>query len=259
MYTIAIYFSGHVRNLKDTIANFKRVFNCEGVIFDYYFTFWKVNHTQSGDSWKFNNKQNKQLVPLYDITEADVYAICPEAKRVKILESYSIPQEYAAYPDFRICQLYSLYQSFQDIPDNYDLYVRMRSDLYFFKGIDWKYILDKRHTHTLFLPSTVWYTQKNYPTSTLFNDFFWVSSYPIAKALASAYTTLLHIPAITPDTIVERIFQLYCDYLIRLQTPLTLLHCDFDVVLERRSRGFDANLVETRVYTTRRLQEGDFV
>jgi len=248
---IAVYFSGHIRNLKDTIQNYRRVFKHPALQFDYYFTLWRKNHNTENDSWNHNNIMNKTLLDITKITEEEVYNICPEAKKVVILEEFEVPLEFQGYKPSTVFQLYSLYKGFQEVPPTYDLYVRMRSDLYFFKDIDWKYILNNSSRYDLFIPENVHYNLKNYPSSHIFNDYFWISSYKVGKYISEIFKNLTNMEK---GHIVETYFALY----ISKNIPKILNH-PFDLALERRTRGFDANLNETAIYSERRKIEGDLV
>jgi len=250
---VAVYFSGHIRNFKDNIDNYRRVFQHLNVEFHYYFTLWRKNHDTANNSWNYNNEMNKKLVDISNITEKDIYDICPEAKNVVIIEEFDLPDEFSGYNPSAAFLMYSLYRGFQELADTYDLYVRMRTDLYFFKGIDWEFILNNSHTYELFIPENVHYTSKNYPNSNIFNDYFWISSYQVGKYISEIFKQITSMPR---GIIVERYFALH----ISMNMP-KLLHCQFDLALERRTRGgFDANLVdETTFYTERRKIEGDFI
>lgn len=249
---IAVYFSGHIRNLKDTIRNYRRVFQHPNLEFDYYFTLWRRNHDSSNDSWNNNNQTNKHLVDISNITEKDVYDICPEAKKVVILEEFDLPPEFSGYKPSAVFQMYSLYRAFQEVTNTYDIYVRMRTDLYFFKGIDWEFILNNSHEYQLFIPENVHFTLKNYPNSDIFNDYFWISSYQVGKYISELFKK---ITSMKKGMFVERYFAVY----ISMNMP-KLAHYPFDLALDRRTHGgFDTNLHETSVYTERRKIEGDFV
>ena len=248
---VAVYFSGHIRNFKENIANFRRVFQHPNVTFDYYFTFWRVNHNAMNDSWRHNNRTNKKLVDIAHITEADVYEICPEAKKVVILHEFELPEEYAPYKPSAVFQAYSLYKAFQELPDTYDLYVRMRPDIYFFNGVDWGYILNSRDTHDLFISETVHFKLKNYPSGDIFDDLFWVSNYTAGKYLSNLFTS---ITSMNGGRAMEHYFATHLS-----NNNYRIAYHPFDIALERRTRGFDADLEETPVYTRRRKEEGDFI
>lgn len=249
---VAVYFSGHIRNLKDNIHNYRRVFQHPNVEFDYYFTLWRVNHNTANDSWNHNNMTNKKLLDISNITEKDVYDIYPEAKNVVILEEFELPPKYRGYKPSAVFQMYSLYRGFQEVASTYDLYVRMRPDLYFFKGIDWEYLLDNSHKYELFIPENVHYNLHNYPNCHMFNDYFWISSYKVGKYISEIFN---NITSMEEGKIVEIYFALH----VSKNMP-KILNCPFDLALERRTRGgFDTNLEETTFYTERRRIEGEFV
>jgi hypothetical protein len=248
---VAVYFSGHIRNLKDTLLNYRRVFQHQNFEFDYYFTLWRKNHDTSNDSWNHNIATNKNLVGISNITEKDVYELYPKAKKVVILEEFDLPHEFNGYKSAAVFQMYSLYRGFQELPNTYDLYVRMRSDLYFFKGIDWDVILNYSHTYQLIIPEVVHFNLKNYPSSDIFNDFFWISSYQVGKYISELFKNITNMEK---NTLIEKYFALH----ISMNMP-KLIHYPFDLTLERRTKGFDSHLHESNVYKERRKIEGDFV
>lgn len=226
---VAVYFSGHIRNLKDTIHNYRKVFQHPNVDFDYYFTLWRKNHDTANDSWNHNNQTNKKLVNISNITEKDVYEICPEAKNVVILEEFDLPPEFSGYKPSAVFQMYMLYRGFQEVANTYDIYIRMRPDLYFFKGIDWEFILNNAHKHELFIPKNVHFAGANYPNSDIFNDYFWISSYEVGKYISELFK---NIRSMQKGMITEKYFALH----ISLNMP-KLTHYPFDFALERRTRG----------------------
>jgi len=250
-HRVAVYFCGHIRNFKDNIANYRRVFQHPNVTFDYYFTFWRANHIAVNDSWRYNNSINKKLLDITNITEADVYAICPEAKKVVILEEFELPREYTPYGLSTVYQTYCLYKAFQELPDTYDLYVRMRPDLYFFKGIDWGTILKTRDTYDLFISEILHFRLRNYPNGDMFDSLFWITDYNVGKYMSELFTVINKM---------EGGKTLECYFATHLfNNRPRVIQSPFDLTLERRTRGFDANLDETPVYTRRRKEEGDFV
>jgi hypothetical protein len=251
MINIAVYYSGHIRNFKDIILNHKRVFKYDNIQFDFYFTFWRKNHSSLNDSWHYNNTNNINLVDICDITEEDVYKICPDAKNVVILEEHALSPEYDGYKPSLIFQLYSLYKSYELLPNTYDFYIRMRADIYFFKGIDWSSIIKNKESYELFLPDTVWLDQPNFPKNTIFNDYFWISSYETGKYISHFFKNILLLN-LKKDDILERYF---CKY---LDNRFKILHIPIDITLERRTRGFDLSN-ETTICTERRLREGTFL
>ena len=248
---VAVYLSGHLRNLKDTIRNYRRVFSSPGVEFDFFFILWKVNHATDSPSWNHNRATEKSLVDIQPVTEKDIYEICPEAKKVILLDEHTLPPEYGKIQRSIAYKDYGLYRAFQELPDTYDLYVRLRTDLYFFQGINWDYIAQHKATYNLFILQKVHFTQPNYPGSRMFDDSFWISTYPVGKFISEIY---LNLPTMKAGKCTE---EYYADYLDR--EKFSILKYPFDVVIERRTRGFDANLDETPVYTARRKAEGDFV
>jgi len=242
---VAVYFAGHLRNLQDNWANYKRVFSHPDIQFDFYFTLWRKNHTATGESWNHNNVTGKQLVEIRDITEGDVYCICPEAKAVNIIEEIEFGPEYSGYRNNILPQLYCIQKAFLAVPKDYDYYIRMRTDLYFFKGVSWPEALGD-----CVLPSTVHFGVANYPNSDLFNDFLWIGNYEAHLYITSIYDCILKYDR---SQIIERIYTTHMD-----AGHLKSRNYPFEFALERRTRGFDG-LPETGPYTERRKREGDFV
>ena len=252
MINIAVYYSGHIRNFKDIILNHKRIFKYDNITFDFYFTFWRKNHSSLNDSWDYNNKNNKNLVEICNITEDDVYKICPNAKNVTILEEHILTPEYDGYKPSLIFQLYSLYNSYITLPGTYDLYVRMRADTYFFKEIDWGNIIKNKDSYDIFLPELVWLDKPNFPKNDKFNDYFWISSYETGKYICNLYKDIVLLDSTNKTDILETVF---CKY---LTNKFKILNIPIDITLERKTRGFDIG-EETTVSTERRLREGMFI
>ena len=123
--------------------------------------------------------------------------------------------------------------------------MRMRTDLYFFKSIDWKFDTN----YELLIPKIVHNNQPNYPNNVYFNDFIWIGKYAISKYIADLYHTILEYGPTNSPT--EYFFAVHMRN--RLQTKI--LHCDFDFELERRTSGFE-DCPELR---TRRINEGEFI
>ena len=254
MKRVAVYFCGHLRNMKDTFANYRRVFRDPNVQFDYYFVFWKVSHCAAGNSWDQLNRKGEKVHDVYRVTEEEVYAICPEAKKVILLDEYTLPVKEQGYNQAMVYQMYSLHEAFKEIPQGYDLYVRMRPDIYFFTGIDWTSILAQKDTYELFVSDTVHFTKRNYPYTDIFDAFFWVSSYDIGKYIADIY---LHIHDLAKVCKKKNCEQHFAHYLSRKK--ISILHCAFQIALERRTRGLEDTKEETIAYTRRRQIEGDYV
>lgn len=251
---IAVYFCGHMRNMKDTFANYKRVFQHPDVQFDFYFIFWRISHSAAGNSWDQLNRAGKKVYDICTITEPDVYAVCPEAKKIVLLDDYVLPSKYQGYNQAMLYQMYSLHEAYKEIPQGYDLYVRMRPDIYFFSGIDWGSLLKQKDTYDLFCSETVHFNKRNYPYTDIFDAFFWISSYETGKYIAEIY---LHIEDVARICKKKNCEQHFGEYLSRKK--LSILHCPFEIALERRTRGFEENKEETSVYTRRRQQEGEYV
>jgi hypothetical protein len=91
----------------------------------------------------------------------------------------------------------------------------------------------------------------NYPGSRIFDDLFWISTYAVGKYISEMY---LNLPTMKRGKYTE---EYYADYLDR--EKFSILKYPFDLAIERRTRGFDDNLEETRILTARRKECGDFV
>lgn len=247
MTRVAVYFTGHLRNLSNTWANYKRFFSDPSIQFHFYFTLWRKSHTTTNDSWDKINASGKIFVDIYDITEKDVYSICPEAKYVKIIDTVTHDKEYLKYSPNIVSQLYGISDMISNIPNDYDYYIRMRTDLYFFKAPNWSECLGD-----FVVPEDVHWNKINYfsPISNIFNDYFWVANYSITREIADIYKNILTYPkGLTTEW-----------YFARHMTKKNLIpdHYRFEIALERRTRGFE-DTAETRFYTERRKREGDFV
>jgi len=247
MKRVAVYFTGHLRNLSDTWPNYKRFFSDPSIQFDYYFTLWRKSHTTSSNSWDKINASGKIFVPIYDITEQDVYKICPEAKYVKIIDSVIHNKEYLKYYEGTVSQMYIISDMISNIPNDYDYYIRMRTDLYFFKAPKWSECLGD-----FVVPEDVHWNKINYfsPISKLFNDYFWVANYSITRDIADIYRDILTYPK---GLITEGYFALHMT-----KKNLVPDHYEFELTLDRRTRGFEEG-EESRSYTERRKREGDFI
>jgi hypothetical protein len=254
MARVAVYFCGHIRNMKDTFANYRRVFSDPNVQFDYYFIFWTLSHSAEGSSWNKLNQAGKKVYDIRTITEQEVYSICPEAKKVVLLDEYTLSPREQRYDQAMVYQMYSLHKAFKEIPQGYDLYVRMRPDIYFFSGIHWQYVLNLKDTYNLFLSTTVHFTRKTYPHTDIFDAFFWISSYDIGKYLADIYLNVEELAKVCREKNCE---QYFAEYLSRKK--VSILNYPFEIALERRTRGIEDYSAETIAYTRRRQTEGDYV
>jgi hypothetical protein len=246
---VAVYFSGHLRNLSDNWANYKRVFtNTDSIQFDFYFTLWRKNHVAESRSWADNNIKGKILMEPRDISEEEVLAICPGAK-VKILGEYIVEESHGEYKKHIASQFYIIGKSFEEVPEGYDYYIRMRTDLYFFKGIDWDKVFSKKCD--LIMPKSIHYNRTNWPNGKYFNDYFWISDWATGKYISRMHEVM---PKESKLHVAERYLAIH----LTNKPGISINHYDFDIALERRTRGFDDNLEETRVYTARRIAEGDY-
>lgn len=142
-------------------------------------------------------------------------------------------------------QLYGLYTCFNKLPNDYDLYIRMRTDLYFFDTNFLNEIVECKSN--LILPDKVWFSNLNYPYSNEFNDFFWIGDYAASKYIADTYENLTELfkPGICNE-------QLLASRLIHSPIKFTIsqIKCEFN--LDRRTRGIENHLEETRYFTRKR-------
>lgn len=248
---IAVYFSGHLRNLDETWTNYKKIFeNTTLIKFDFYFILWNVNHTIESKSWEHNENVGKKLVEITPISENDIYKICPDAKIVKLIKDggFEIPEHLRMFPKSVVCQLYGIHQAFQVIPNSYDYYIRMRTDLYFFKRPDFEMLFD-RPEYNLILDTNVHFQRKNYPEGDIFNDFFWISNYETGFLIATFYNHIQNYKI--NDGYLELYYKLYLD---DNKDKLKIYNYSFDVWLDRRTKGFDSNLEESYILTKRRQE-----
>jgi hypothetical protein len=100
------------------------------------------------------------------------------------------------------------------------------------------------------IPKTVHFNVPNYPNSDLFNDFFWIGNYETNRYLANLYKDLANYDK---RQVIETLFATHMR-----ASSIVPRHYPFEVVLERRTRGFDG-LPETGPHTQRRKEEGNFV
>lgn len=238
MIRIAVYFSGHFRNFDQTWSQYKNMFqNTSQYSFDFYFGLWDIKDT--------NDKT--------PITESDILKVCPNARKIIILNS-SIDHSQDHYKHDNhgksvVNQIYGIYKTFNIVPDSYDYYMRMRTDLYFFDFNFLDILKTLRSKTNLILPAKVWYKEKNYPAKMVFNDYMWFSDYETAKYIASLYTDILQYN----PTYLENLLAVHLS-----KKDFTIMYFDCCFNLDRRTRGEEMGLPESCDLTARRLQEGDF-
>ncbi len=232
MLKYAVYISGHYRNLNETWEQYKEIFkNTDLSTFDFYFCLWNVKDTNDNTL----------------ITQESIYSICPDAKGVKIIESTYIPPDLSnKFPKPIYFQAYMIKSAFDLIPQNYDFYIRIRPDLYFF---DKNIFREIEHIDgDLILPSKVWYCNPNYPlTQHLFNDYLWIGKYNISKYIALFYDNVDKYEVACNETTLT-------NYLRDYNETLNVCHFTCDFNLDRRTRGAEMWLQESRDMTVRRQQ-----
>ena len=101
----------------------------------------------------------------------------------------------------------------------------------------------------LILPSYVWYNKQNYPADLVFNDYIWFADYQTSKYIASLYTSILDYS----PTYFENLMAVH---LSKKNFTISYFECCFNI--DRRTRGAEMGLLESRDLTARRLKEGDF-
>ena len=229
MKRIAVYIVGHFRNLNETWSQYAAMFaNRPEATVDIFLTLWDVRNTTDPTP----------------VTETEVRALCPHAKDVHILPS-SPPPDQSGHTAAIAGQLYSLQEGVRRIPDSYDWYIRMRTDLYFFQTDVLDRILSSPLDVDLWIPEKVWYSEPNYPARDVFNDYMWIGTYAATRYLADTYSVL---PTLTPTFMEELLAR-------RLRTyPLRIGHFSCLFNLDRRTRGQDMFLVESQELTRRRDQ-----
>ncbi len=230
MKKYAIYIVGHYKNLNETWPQYKQIFkNTDEILFDFYFTLWNVKDVNDNSS----------------ITENDIYSLCPEAKKVNIIDSSIIPVDLPTKFEAKIgYQWYMIYSGFNIIPPIYDYYIRVRTDLYFFDTNIFEEI--KNMDADLILSSRVWYIKMNYPyQKDAFNDYLWIGKYDISKYLADLYLQLDNYPVIYNEKAIV-------NHLLNYNKDITITHFKCDFNLDRRTRGAEMWLPESREMTARR-------
>lgn len=248
MKRICVYFVGHLRNLQETWTQYKRLFQDTSCKFDFFFVLWK-HCSKDTNLPVLYERCEEPLSEKDDVDEQDIYAICPEAKLVVLLDDHAIPIELANYRANIILQLYCLQVAFSKLPNDYDFYIRMRTDLYFFRPLPFSTIVCT--TTDLILEKTVHWYSNNFPHSNLFADFFWISKYDAGRIISELYA---HIGEFDSSLCLEEILALY----LRKFPALTYSHIDFNLNLDRRTKGIENWLPETAVCTNRRNKEGEW-
>jgi hypothetical protein len=232
MKRIAVYISGHFRNLNETWKQYSSIFqSSDQYTVDFFFVLWNVRDT-SGN------------VPL---VEADVLALCPNAKCVKLLDStLELPPAYSAMSPGLSKQFYGIYTCFQELPTDYDFYIRLRSDLYFFTTDFMPFIAQS--DANLQLVETVWFNHPNYPLSSRFNDYLWIADYKTSKYITDIYLGLPQLYT-KKANYSEKIF---ANYMLDIPFQISISHfvCEFN--LDRRTRGAEMWHEESRIMTERR-------
>ena len=233
MKRCALYITGHFRNFNETWNQYATLFvNSPLATFDVYCTLWDVRNTDDP-------------TPIH---EEDVRAVCPHATSIRILPS-SEPVETYRHTLPVASQLYGIHRAFQDLPDSYDWYIRLRTDLYFFDGDFLTQILTSTEPADLWIPKIVWYTEPNYPVGDVFNDYMWVGRYGISKYIADTYPCLRDIAPTYAEQLLGRRVRSYAH-------PLRIQHFDCLFNLDRRTRGYDMYLLESRELTRLRQDQG---
>jgi hypothetical protein len=231
MKRIAVYIVGHFRNFNETWPQYATIFaDSSDVTVDIFITFWDVRNTNDTSP----------------VCEADVLKICPNAKNVQILSSRE-PLNTHGHSKNVAGQLYTLQEGVSIVPDSYDWYVRLRSDLYFFQTDILQQVLSSSDQVDLWIPEKVWYTEANYPARDVFNDYLWIGTRAITEYLAQTYAALPTIPHTYTEELLARRIRAYPSHLV-----IKHFACLFN--LDRRTRGEDMFLQESRELTALRQQ-----
>jgi glycosyl transferase, family 25 len=225
MARIAVYITGHFRNFNETWPHYEALLLQHPC--DIYIALWDVRN------W----------ADPTPVTEADIRAVCPDAKHIQVLSSDQ-PLDFYHHTRAFASQLYGLHAIFNVIPSTYDWYVRLRTDLHFF---DTDLLGPLAPTADLWLPEKVWHTEANYPARDVFNDYAWIGSYEISAYIASIYTAMRNLPT----TYME---QLFAWHLRAYPHPLRIGVIPGTVALDRRTRGHDLYLPESHDLTRRRRE-----
>lgn len=239
MKRVAVYFTGHIRNMNELWPHYKKIFqNSEKVTFDFFFTIWDVKNVN--DVMKVE-KEDEPVTPEF------IQSFCPEAKSIVILKSsdFILPEYLKDYKPNLVSQMYGIYQAFSNVPDTYDYYMKMRCDLYFFTTNFFTNIFDT--PANLYLLDTCWYKNKNFPAFWACNDFLWIGDYKISFAIANLYNSLHEYSNI------DSFEKVLADFLQK-QTFVSIHNFVCEVNLERRTRGYEMWLEESRFMTEKRKQ-----
>jgi hypothetical protein len=232
MKRIAVYIAGHFRNLNETWKQYSSIFrSTDQYTVDFFFVIWNVRDT-SGN------------IP---VVKEDILQLCPTAKLIKFLDSsYEVPPSHSNCTPNIVKQFYGIYSCFQEVPNDYDLYIRLRSDLYFFTT-DFLPALAQSDAN-LHLVDNVWFNHPNYPLSNRFNDIFWVADYKTSKYIADIYLVLPKLFT-KKANYPERILAIY---LKNIPFQITISHFFCELNVDRRTRGAEMWYEESRVMTERR-------
>lgn len=237
MKKIAVYFTGHYRNLNETWVNYSKLFkNTDNYTFDFYFFLWNIS-----DHDRVYTKENDKIYQIKKITENDIIELCKDVKLIKLYEDFVLPES-KNKPGAK--QMFIVNEAFKYLPNDYDYYVRMRTDLFFFKTDIWNEICS--YSNDLILPNSCWGDKhSNFPIRDIFNDLFWVGNYKGSKFLSMFYEYIDQLDyGFTEDGITK--------YIKSYANNITIRHFDDDFNLDRRTRGYEPWLTETPRDTQKR-------
>ena len=241
MKKIAVYFTGHYRNLDETWINYLKLFKCtEKYIFNFYFFLWDIS-----DHDRVYTRENNKIYKIREITDNDITKVCKERYRdIKLIKLYKDFEMPLLKNKSGSKQMFMINEAFKYLPDDYDYYVRMRTDLFFFKTDIWDNICVCKSD--LILPDTCHGEKRNFPNG-VFNDFFWIGNYKGAKFLSLFYD---HIELINYDYLEYGIAEYIKNYGNSQLITISQFESDFN--LDRRTRGYENWLVETIRDTNKR-------
>lgn len=225
MVRIAVYITGHLRTFDRTWPQYRLLLKSLPV--DIYIVLWDVRDTTDPTP----------------VTEADVRAICPQATLVQILPSSTPLSVGHARTTAMSGQLYGLYRALQEMPQTYDWYLRMRTDLYFVDLECLSRIDFTAKDVDLWLPERIWNVDPNYPARDDFNDYLWIGTRAASAYLADAYT----LPTESAPPYLERLLGEHLR-----KSSFRIRHFPGEFNLERRTRGCDMSAPESQRLTPAR-------
>jgi hypothetical protein len=227
MKKFAVYFTGHFRNLNNLWANYNKMFlSTDKYQFDFYFFLWDTkDHTET------------------DITikKSDILNICPNAKNIKLYKDFSLNHDYKNCNYSK--QFFLIKEAMLNLNNFYDYYIKCRTDLFFFDTDPWDQICSLNSD--IILPDIVWGFKNNYPHNNIINDYLWITNYKALLYINSFYDYIPKSDTTYPE-------QDLANFLSKEKNTYSISHFKSDFNLERRTRGEESHLEETKRDTYRR-------